>query len=620
MGPLPEETRRRRLRRGSVERPVNARTYRGTWLLVAIPLLIAAFSVRKASPLPPPNLPPTFNTLAASDLAGTLARAFPDRRPGTNGAVGASQWLVNQFKQEGFRTESDYWRAEIPGRGRVPLRNIVASAPGRSSDAIVVMAHRDNPGVGPGANNNASGTAALLEIARGYANPAEGVGPAHTLIFLSTDAGSFGALGAKRFATRSPFRSRVLAAVNLDSIAGSARPSVQFAGDTPRSPPSSLLETAITSLEGQTGEHVGHPTFGGQLLDLAFPFSLFEQAPLLGRGIPAVTLTTAGNRAPASLEDTPGAMDRKRLSQVGHAAQVLVTSLDQGLELAGGTSSYVYLGPRYIPGWAIELILIAALVPFLVAVVDLFAFCRRRRIKLGPGMRSFRRRLGFWAWVGGVFGLFALLGVWPGGEAAPPSPDTHAVTQWPVLGLAGFAVLAAVGWLVARERLVPRGPVAVDQQLAGHASGLLALAVLALLVAAVDPFALIFVLPSVHAWLWLSQLRGWTRFLTLLAGFAGLALLVASMAIRFDLGFGAIWYLGELVAVGYVPIPLVLIFLAWLACAGQFVALATGRYAPYPSRSERGRSTLLQTAGRRLLIRPRTPPVEQEEPKAGTGG
>jgi hypothetical protein len=617
----PDETKRRRPRRGSVERPVSGRTYRGTWLLVAIPLLIAAFSVHKASPLPPPTLPPTFNTLAASDLAGTLARAFPDRQPGTNGAIGAAEWVVNQFKQEGFTTESDYWRAEIPGRGHVPLRNISAIAPGRSPDAIVLMAHRDNPGVGPGADNNASGTAALLEIARGYANPAAGTGPAHTLIFLSTDAGSFGALGAKRFAAESSDHSRVLAVINLDSIAGSARPSVQFAGDTPRSPPSSLLESAIASLSNQSRELVGHPSFVGQVLDLAFPFSLFEQAPLLGRGIPAVTLTTAGNRPPASLTDTPGAMDRKRLSEVGHGAQALLTSLDQGLELAGGTSSYVYLGPRYIPGWALELILIAALVPYLVAVVDLYAFCRRRQIRLAPALRSYRRRLGYWAWVGAIFGLFALLGVWPGGEPAAISPDTQAITHWPLAGLVGFVVLAGIGWLVARERLLPRGPVSAEQRLAGHTAGLLALAVLALLVAAVDPFALIFVLPSVHAWLWLSQLRGWPRFLTLLAGFGGLALLFASMAIRFQLGLGAVWYLAELVAAGYVPLPLVLIFLAWLACAGHFVALVTNRYAPYPSRAERSRSPLLRVVGRRLVIHSRpTAAAEQEEPRVETGG
>jgi hypothetical protein len=31
----------------------------------------------------------------------------------------------------------------------------------------------------------------------------------------------------------------------------------------------------------------------------------------------------------------------------------------------------------------------------------------------------------------------------------------------------------------------------------------------------------------------------------------------------------------------------VLLFLAWLAVAGQLIALAAGRYAPYPSAQER---------------------------------
>ena len=47
----------------------------------------------------------------------------------------------------------------------------MAVAPGQSPDVIVVMAHRDDTGVGPGANDNASGTAALLELARTYARP-----------------------------------------------------------------------------------------------------------------------------------------------------------------------------------------------------------------------------------------------------------------------------------------------------------------------------------------------------------------------------------------------------------------------------------------------------------------
>ena len=59
----------------------------------------------------------------------------------------------------------------MPGLGRVRLRNIAAVAPGQSPDVIVVMAHRDDIGTGPGANDNASGTAALIELARAYAQP-----------------------------------------------------------------------------------------------------------------------------------------------------------------------------------------------------------------------------------------------------------------------------------------------------------------------------------------------------------------------------------------------------------------------------------------------------------------
>jgi hypothetical protein len=189
-----------------------------------------------------------------------------------------------------------------------------------------------------------------------------------------------------------------------------------------------------------------------------------------------------------------------------------------------------------------------------------------------------------------------------------------------VLGLAGLAVLVGVGWLIARERLAPRSAVSLEDQLAGHTAALLVLAVLSLLIAAVDPFALIFILPSVHAWLWLPQLRGWSRILTLLLGFAGLVFLVASLAVRFHLGFSAVWYVAELVAVGYVSLPLVLVFLAWLAVAGQFVALSCGRYGPYPRREERVRSPLLRTVGSRLLIRPRRATAAEQGKKSAEAG
>ena len=114
----------------------------------------------------------------------------------------------------------------MPGLGRVRLQNLWAVAAGQSSDAIVVMAHRDDTGTGPGANDDATGTAALVELARGYGQgntpAAQRVRPAHTIVFLSTDGGAFGGLGAARFVARKPFH--VVATINLTAIGGRGAP------------------------------------------------------------------------------------------------------------------------------------------------------------------------------------------------------------------------------------------------------------------------------------------------------------------------------------------------------------------------------------------------------------
>ena len=111
----------------------------------------------------------------------------------------------------------------MPGLGRVRLRNIAAVAPGQSPDVIVVMAHRDDVGTGPGANDNASGTAALIELARSFAQPetsSQRLPSPQTIVFLSTDAGTYGGLGAVHFLATSPFRKRIAAVIDLDAIGG----------------------------------------------------------------------------------------------------------------------------------------------------------------------------------------------------------------------------------------------------------------------------------------------------------------------------------------------------------------------------------------------------------------
>jgi hypothetical protein len=609
--PAPE---RRRARPGSLERPVNGRLYRGTWLLVGLPLLVLAFSVARPSALQPPNLPAAFDAQAAASLATQLATTYPIRGAGTAGDAGAASWLTQQLQPYGFVVRREPFTVTVAGSGRVHGVNLLAARSGLSEKTIVVMAHRDDAGVGPGANDNASGTAALVELARAYVPSASGprVALPYTLLFLSTDAEVQGGAGAAWFAAHAPEARNVIAVLNLDAIAGARRPRLELNADTPRSATAGLAETMRTQIAAQTGLDPTRPSGLRQLIDLAFPFSRYEQAPFVSRGIPAVTVTTGPDRPGNGVGDGIGDLHLLRLAQIGRAAQGTIDALEQGIALSPGPGSYLFLGSRIVRGWAIELVLIACLLPFLAAAVDLFARCRRRRIPVAPALRAYRSRLGFWAWCGLLFGLFSLLGAWPGGAARPPA--LRAV-QWPGGALVALAALAFLGWLVARDRLIPRRAVSAEEELAGHTAALLALGVVGLLVAATNPFALLFVLPSLHLWLWLPQLRGasrWARVLVLLAGFAGALLLLWSFAGRYGLGWDAPWYLVWLFAVGYAPASLLVIGLGWLAGAGQLVALVGGRYAPYPRAAERPpRGPLRELVRQVVLARRRRRAPEQ---------
>src|SRR5262249_52275040 len=83
------------------------------------------------------------------------------------------------------------------------------------------------------------------------------------------------------------------------------------------------------------------------------------------------------------------------------------------------------------------------------------------------------------------------------------------------------------------------------------------------------------------------QVRAPARLVVFALGLVGPAVLVVEVALRLRLGFDAPWYLVELAALGWVQVSTVAIVLAAGACAAQLAAVAAGRYAPYPARSER---------------------------------
>ena len=619
---------RRRPRRGSLERPISGRIYRAAWLVVAVPLLVAAFSVGQPVALQQPRLPPSFDRTTAVQFATELARDFPDRRPGSSGAEGATNWVSARFRDYEFTVERQEFDANVPGIGSQHFVNLIATAPAssatsvpRSQDVIAVVAHRDNIGGSPGANYNASSTGALLELARDLGTAAL----SHSVVLVSTDGDVYGSLGSAEFARDWALRDRLAAVIDLDAIGGAGAPHLHFTGDTPRTPAATLLATAEASVQAQGQTTPLRPNALSQLIDLAFPFSLYGQSPFIAQGAPAVTLSTAGARTPDARGDTVVALDEKHLDELGRSAQALLGSLDTAADVASGTESYVWTGSRLIRGWTIQFVLLACLLPFLAATVDLFARCRRRHIALRPALRSLASRLGLWLWIGVLFLFFSFSGIFPNGEPRPIAPSSLAAEDWPVVAIGVFAGLVALGWLVTRPRLIPTRPVARTDELGGHLAAMLVLGIVALVVAAQNPFALIFILPSLHAWLWLPHAseRGRAAALGVYAvGFAGPLLLLGSFAFRYGLGLDALWYLVALTSVGFVPVALVLSFLVWGAAAAQVGTVAAGRYAPYPAADERPRRGPIRESIRQTVLltrRMRAPREATEEADSAEG-
>jgi Peptidase family M28 len=557
--------------------------------------------------LPGPDLVPSFDGHAAAALVADLesARLDLNRTAGSNADLDSANWFRAQMAPFGLPTTTDDFTASVPGMGRVRLRNVSALVPGRSPQTILVTAHRDTGGEGPVVyRDDASGTAALLEIARGYTRSGTtAVKPEHTILFLSTDGGVLGNLGARHFVEHARAAKQVVAVVNLDTLATSGRVRIEFSGPGPHSASSTLLGSTIARIGAETGASPGRPSAFGQLLDLAFPLSFYGQWPFLEHGISAITITTAGDR-PTS--DPPvDRLDVNRLGQAGAAAQALVSSLDRGLELSQGTGPYLFAAGRIVRGWALALLLVALVVPFAVAAVDLFARCRRRHVALGPAFRSCRRRIGLWLWLGALFGLFALFGAFPNGVSVPPDPASAAAGTWPRLALTVFAVLAVASWLVARGRLASPRAATAEEELAGQTAALLVLGLISLLVIATNVYALVFLVPSLHAWLWLPQVRNRhavVRGLVFAAGLLGPIAFLALTAKRFALGFDTPWYLAELTAIGYVPIVGVVLALAWAGVAAQLFAVTIGRYAAYPNAADGAPPGFVRAAVRTLVL------------------
>ncbi len=109
---------------------------------------------------------------------------------------------------------------------RLKLTNVMARIEGRNPDEVVIIgAHFDHLGVDPllegdqiynGADDNASGVAAALQIARAFAE--SGVKPERTIIFAFWDGEEKGLLGSEHFMLNWSDPSKIKGYLNFDMI------------------------------------------------------------------------------------------------------------------------------------------------------------------------------------------------------------------------------------------------------------------------------------------------------------------------------------------------------------------------------------------------------------------
>lgn len=238
------------------------------------------------------------------------------RATGTAGGLRTAQWLSGQFRELGLLpVGKDYlqeFRTETGQRGW----NVLARVPGKGTPQqfVLVMAHFDNLGVlngtlYPGADSNASGVAALLELSRMYVRMTE-VGKTYSqgLLVVALD-GKEQSLGGARALLKSleegklthPFTGAPLTpadisqVVNLDQLGSTLAP--LKAGH-----PNYLLMLSEPGASRQRAEAVNrarnldlelaYDYYGSKDFTKLFYRRISDQSPFLEKGIPAVMFTS----------------------------------------------------------------------------------------------------------------------------------------------------------------------------------------------------------------------------------------------------------------------------------------------------------------------------------------
>jgi hypothetical protein len=219
--------------------------------------------------------------------------------------------------------------------------NVLGVVRGRSEPDrfILVSAHYDHLGIRrkdlyPGADDNASGVAALLAFASFFtAHP-----PAHTILFAAFDAEEEGCRGSEAFAQAPPLPLEgLLLDVNMDMIGRSAPKRLFVAGT--RQHPGYLPLLTEAAARSAVALHAGHdrPIWMTGLVDDWTTGS--DHRPFFERGLPFLYFGVEDHPGYHAPEDTFDRIDRDFFAGAAETILDVILAIDRSAGPAGGASS-----------------------------------------------------------------------------------------------------------------------------------------------------------------------------------------------------------------------------------------------------------------------------------------
>jgi hypothetical protein len=240
------------------------------------------------------------------------------RRPlGTDANAAARAYLVAELERSGFSVRVQQVQVTHPVTGlSAQVFNIIAEAPGATTDALGLMAHYDSVPEGPGAGDDAFGAAVTVEAARVLvARPDR----RHTLLVLLTDGEEAGLLGARALLAAPEVAERLRAYVNLEAI-GTGGPAFLFEAGPEHGGPLQAW-----------ARHAPYPRGASFALEIyrRLPrdtdFSIFREA-----GIPGLNFALVGESYGYHTDrDTAGRIADRVLQRTGENVVATLAALDQ---------------------------------------------------------------------------------------------------------------------------------------------------------------------------------------------------------------------------------------------------------------------------------------------------